>query len=45
MFSGLMPAMVTPFDDRGEVDLGTTEVVVELWWNAIERLGWTASPL
>ncbi len=29
MFRGLMPAMVTPFDDRGEVDLGATEAVVE----------------
>ncbi|HLL38606.1 MAG TPA: 4-hydroxy-tetrahydrodipicolinate synthase [Rubrobacteraceae bacterium] len=29
MFSGLMPAMVTPFDERGEVDLGATEAVVE----------------
>ena len=29
MFTGLMPAMVTPFDERGEVDLGTTEAVVE----------------
>jgi 2-dehydro-3-deoxy-D-pentonate aldolase len=29
MFSGLMPAMVTPFDDRGEVDLRATEAVVE----------------
>jgi 4-hydroxy-tetrahydrodipicolinate synthase len=29
MFKGLMPAMVTPFDDRGEVDLGATEAVVE----------------
>ena len=23
MFSGLMPGMVTPFDERGEVDVGT----------------------
>ena len=29
MFSGLMPAMVTPFDERGEVDLEATEAVVE----------------
>jgi 4-hydroxy-tetrahydrodipicolinate synthase len=29
MFSGLMPAMVTPFDERGEVDLAATEAVVE----------------
>jgi 2-dehydro-3-deoxy-D-pentonate aldolase len=29
MFSGLIPAMVTPFDERGEVDLGATEAVVE----------------
>ena len=29
MFSGLMPAMVTPFDERGEVDLGAAEAVVE----------------
>ena len=29
MFSGLMPAMVTPFDERGEVDLRATEAVVE----------------
>jgi 2-dehydro-3-deoxy-D-pentonate aldolase len=29
MFSGLIPAMVTPFDDRGEVDLRATEAVVE----------------
>jgi 4-hydroxy-tetrahydrodipicolinate synthase len=29
MFTGLMPAMVTPFDERGEVDLGATEAVVE----------------
>src|SRR5918912_3011329 len=29
MFSGLMPAMVTPFDERGEVDLTSTEAVVE----------------
>src|ERR671913_913154 len=29
MFGGLMPAMVTPFDERGEVDLGATEAVIE----------------
>jgi 4-hydroxy-tetrahydrodipicolinate synthase len=29
MFSGLIPAMVTPFDERGEVDLRATEAVVE----------------
>ena len=29
MFRGLMPAMVTPFDERGEVDLGAAEAVVE----------------
>jgi 2-dehydro-3-deoxy-D-pentonate aldolase len=29
MFSGLMPAMVTPFDEQGEVDLVATEAVVE----------------
>ena len=29
MFSGLMPAMVTPFDERGEVDLRATEAVVD----------------
>jgi 2-dehydro-3-deoxy-D-pentonate aldolase len=29
MFSGLMPAMVTPFDERGEVDLTATESLVE----------------
>jgi 2-dehydro-3-deoxy-D-pentonate aldolase len=29
MFTGLMPAMVTPFDERGEVDLDATEAVVE----------------
>jgi 2-dehydro-3-deoxy-D-pentonate aldolase len=28
MFSGLMPAMVTPFDEQGEVDLTATESVV-----------------
>ena len=34
MFRGLMPAMVTPFDVRGEVDLGATEAVVELFLEA-----------
>jgi 4-hydroxy-tetrahydrodipicolinate synthase len=29
MFGGLMPAMVTPFDEKGEVDLGATEAVIE----------------
>ena len=29
MYSGLMPAMVTPFDERGEVDLDAAEAVVE----------------
>ena len=29
MFDGLMPAMVTPFDNRGEVDLDATEAVIE----------------
>jgi 2-dehydro-3-deoxy-D-pentonate aldolase len=29
MFSGLIPAMVTPFDEWGEVDLGAVEAVVE----------------
>ena len=29
MFTGLMPAMVTPFDEREEVDLQVTEAVVE----------------
>ena len=29
MLTGLMPAMVTPFDERGEVDLGVTEALVE----------------
>jgi hypothetical protein len=29
MFGGLMPAMVTPFDERGELDLRATEAVVE----------------
>jgi dihydrodipicolinate synthase/N-acetylneuraminate lyase len=34
MFRGLMPAMVTPFDERGEVDLGATEAVVERFTEA-----------
>ena len=29
MFSGLMPAMVTPFDKQGEIHLGAAEAVVE----------------
>jgi len=29
MFRGLMPAMVTPFDERGEVDLGAAEAVID----------------
>jgi 4-hydroxy-tetrahydrodipicolinate synthase len=29
MFDGLMPAMVTPFDEQGELDLEATQVVVE----------------
>jgi 4-hydroxy-tetrahydrodipicolinate synthase len=29
MFTGLMPAMVTPFDEQEEVDLQATEAVVE----------------
>jgi 4-hydroxy-tetrahydrodipicolinate synthase len=29
MFEGLMPAMVTPFDERGELDLAAAEAVVE----------------
>jgi len=29
MFEGLMPALVTPFDEDGEPDLRTAEVVVE----------------
>src|SRR5215212_7327155 len=28
MFDGLMPAMVTPFDNRGEVDLDATEAII-----------------
>ncbi len=29
MFGGLMPAMVTPFDEKGELDLGAAEAVIE----------------
>jgi 2-dehydro-3-deoxy-D-pentonate aldolase len=29
MFTGSIPAMVTPFDERGEIDLRATEAVVE----------------
>lgn len=29
MFSGFMPALVTPFDERGEVDLRAAEAVIE----------------
>jgi len=29
MFSGLMPAMVTPFDERGEIDFTATKSLVE----------------
>ena len=29
MFEGLMPALVTPFDEDGEIDLQATEAVVE----------------
>jgi 4-hydroxy-tetrahydrodipicolinate synthase len=29
MFDGLMPAMVTPFDEQGELDLEVTQAVVE----------------
>jgi 2-dehydro-3-deoxy-D-pentonate aldolase len=29
MFDGLMPAMVTPFDEQGELDLGAAEAVIE----------------
>jgi 2-dehydro-3-deoxy-D-pentonate aldolase len=29
MFEGLMPALVTPFDEDGEIDLRATEAVVE----------------
>src|SRR5215207_11567384 len=45
MFSGLLPAMVTPFDEHGEVDLGATEAVVERFIeagvNGISPLGST----
>jgi hypothetical protein len=47
MFRGLMPAMVTPFDERGEVDLEATEAVVERFIEAgvdgISPLGAPAS--
>src|SRR5215207_3425820 len=42
MFSGLIPAMVTPFDERGEVDLEAAEAVVERF---IEARGSGISPL
>ena len=29
MFDGLMPAMVTPFDEDGELDLAATEAIIE----------------
>jgi dihydrodipicolinate synthase/N-acetylneuraminate lyase len=29
MFPGLIPAMVTPFDEWGEVDLRATKAVLE----------------
>jgi dihydrodipicolinate synthase/N-acetylneuraminate lyase len=29
MFGGLMPAMVTPFDEQGELDLAATEAMAE----------------
>jgi 4-hydroxy-tetrahydrodipicolinate synthase len=45
MFSGLMPAMVTPFDERGKVDIAATEAVVERFVeagvNGISPLGST----
>src|SRR5215204_6245749 len=34
MFGGLMPAMVTPFDERGEQDLASTEAVIERFLEA-----------
>jgi 2-dehydro-3-deoxy-D-pentonate aldolase len=34
MFGGLMPAMVTPFDERGELDLAATEAVIERFLQA-----------
>ena len=34
MFDGLMPAMVTPFDERGEIDLRATEAVIERFVDA-----------
>ena len=45
MFGGLMPAMVTPFDERGEMDLAATEAVIERFIeagvNGISPLGST----
>ena len=45
MFGGLMPAMVTPFDERGEMDLAATEAVIERFIeagvNVISPLGST----
>ena len=35
MFGRLMPAMVTPFDERGEADLGATEAVIERFIEAV----------
>ena len=29
MFEGLMPVLITPFDEEGELDLRATEAVVE----------------
>jgi 2-dehydro-3-deoxy-D-pentonate aldolase len=34
MFEGLMPALVTPFDEDGEIDLRATEAVVERYIEA-----------
>ncbi|HSL00246.1 MAG TPA: 4-hydroxy-tetrahydrodipicolinate synthase [Rubrobacteraceae bacterium] len=34
MFGGLMPAMVTPFDEKGEVDLDAAEAVIERFLEA-----------
>ena len=42
MFSELMPAMVTPFDESGEVDLEAAEALVERF---IEAGGSGISPL
>jgi 2-dehydro-3-deoxy-D-pentonate aldolase len=45
MFGGLMPAMVTPFDERGEMDFAATEAVIERFIeagvNGISPLGST----